>query len=304
MMASHAGRRLVSHLRRARTLLSPLFRHGLTSMGFCSCGPSFLLVGAQKAGTTSMFHYLAEHPNIRAAPEKEIGFFDQDVNYRRGVAWYHSRFPLAIKPGAALATFEATPQYLYYPWAAQRIRAYAPGMKIIVVLRNPVERAYSAWNMFRQRARNGFRLRAGRFDPSLRKIMNGLLGAPEFPSFEACVEREIEAIGRGGRLPLEPSFVRRGFYAEQLQRYFQYFPRDQVCVVESGALKSDPAGVLAGTVRFLGLPAHTWLEHRTGHLVGEYEQRLSHAVRDRLAAFYRPYNERLYELLGEDFGWE
>ncbi|HWI56250.1 MAG TPA: sulfotransferase domain-containing protein, partial [Bacillota bacterium] len=110
--------------------------------------PDFLILGAQKAGTSSLEFFLSQHPQIKCARTKEVGFFSRDQLFQSGPGWYARQFPRRNWPGTLL--FEATPEYLYYPFAAERIREFDPRMKCLILLRNPVNRAFSAWNMYRQ----------------------------------------------------------------------------------------------------------------------------------------------------------
>jgi hypothetical protein len=255
-----------------------------------------------KCGTTALHNYLAEHPDLQGAPEKEVSFFDQNVNYQRGVAWYHSRFPLAFRWRPRPRLFESTPSYLYYDWVPQRLQAYCPTMKLIVVLRDPIARAYSHWNMFRQRARTGPTLESGHWDSRTRVPINAMMALPEFPEFHDCIRREIEAINSGSR-NLDPGFVSRGVYHIQLRRFFECFPREQVLVLESRMLKTQPFETLNSVTRFVEVAPHMWKKQIELHLVGEYSEPMSQQSRALLSDFYRPHNERLFGLLGRDFPW-
>jgi hypothetical protein len=279
-------------------------RPGLTRLGYYS-RPTFLIIGTQKGGTVALRKYLARHPNIVPAKKKEIGYFDQDISYRRGDRWYHGHFPLPHRLGRQGVTFEATPEYLYYPKAAQRIFSYDPALKLIVLLREPVGRAFSAWNMFRTlRYEHPDSLRAilPECDPVLRESISQMLSG-DFPEFNQAVLDEIDGT-LSGSAALEPSFVRRGLYHEQLLRYLKCFSREQILVLDSARLKRELGTVLPEVARFLGLPefgalpADLPLFH-----VGQYEQQIAASTRGFLREFYRPHNDKLYELLGRDFGW-
>jgi hypothetical protein len=125
-------------------------RRTLVRLGFFT-RPSFLVIGGVKCGTTALHRYLCDHPKIVPAWDKEIHFFDQNVSYiERGPNWYHAKFPPPFRLGVGRQTFEATPSYLYqFPRCAERIYNYDPRLKLIVLLRAPVERAYSHWKMLR-----------------------------------------------------------------------------------------------------------------------------------------------------------
>jgi hypothetical protein len=281
------------------------FKAGAIRLGYYS-RPRFLIIGTQKGGTVSLRKYLARHPNLVPARKKEIGYFDQDTLYRRGEGWYHGHFPLPHRLGRHGVTFEATPEYLYYPEAAQRIFSYDPHLKLIVLLREPVERAFSAWNMFRslrQEQPDYLRRMLPECDPMLRDSLSRMLSGDAFPTFDEAVREEIEGI-RSGSAALEPGYVRRGVYHQQLRRFLKCFAREQILILESDRLKQDLNKVLGEVFRFLNLPvtdetpADLPLLHR-----GRYEHQISDDARALLREFYRSHNSDLYDLLGRDLGW-
>jgi hypothetical protein len=278
---------------------------GATRLGYYS-RPTFLIIGTQKGGTVALRKYLARHPNVVPARKKEIGYFDQDTLHRRGEAWYHGHFPLPHRLGRHGVTFEATPEYLYYPEAAQRIFSYDPRVKLIVLLREPVERAFSAWNMFRtlrHEQPDYLRRLLPECDPMLQDSLGRMLSRESFPAFGEAVVEEVDGI-RSGSAALEPGYVRRGVYHEQLRRFLKCFAREQLLILESARLKKDLIKVLGEVVQFLNLPAYQGppadlpLFHS-----GRYEHHIAQETRAFLREFYRPHNDELYDLLGRDLGW-
>jgi hypothetical protein len=255
-----------------------------------------------KCGTTSLHNYLADHSDLWGAEHKELSFFDQNVNYRRGFAWYHSQFPIALPFSTDSRLFESTPSYLYYSWVAERIRAYDPSMKMIVLLRNPIARAYSEWNMWRHRSKAGPKFGIGRWDARTRVSLNMMMSRAEFPDFRLCIMEEIKAITECSARP-EPHLVLRGIYDIQLQRFFSRFPREQILVLESSWLKSNTIQALDSIARFLDVAPHAWTRQAELHLVGEYSEPMSPECKGLLREFYRPHNERLFQLLGREFDW-
>jgi hypothetical protein len=189
---------------------------------------SFLLAGVQKGGTTALHHYLAEYRDVALGQPKEIHFFDDEAIDWRAPDYeaYHAHFP----PADGRSCGEATPIYLYWPKSLERIAAYNPAMQLIVMLRDPVERAWSHWRMEYAR------------------------GAERMP-FAWCVRegrhRQFDATPWG--FHREFSYVERGFYGEQLERLFGLFPREQVLVLRTEALRRNPAPILGEVRRFLGL---------------------------------------------------
>lgn len=270
--------------------------------------PDFLIVGAQKAGTSALESYLSEHPRIRCAKRKEVGFFSRDKCYRSGADWYEGQFPYRTRPG--LLFFEATPEYLYYPFAAERIFQFHSRIKLIVLLRNPVERAFSAWNMFRQLHSDPVVRDATIKDylkdanPDIKRPLLELLRGSEFPDFQACVENEIEMLLAGKPKPLEPSFVQRGLYADQVQRFYRQFPGENLLVLESAELREHRAMLLNRVLRFLGLRETDWTrtELPDKH-VRPYDSTMPEQTRKTLQEFFQPHNAKLYSILGREFNW-
>ncbi len=189
----------------------------------------FLVAGAQKAGTTALFDYLAELPALELPHIKEAHFFDDEerVDWRApDYARYHALFA-----DPARLWGEATPIYLYWPNALERVRAYNPAMKLILLFRDPIARAWSHWQMEYARGKEtepfGWCIREGRARMAQ--------GAP-YPGFHRVY-----------------SYVERGFYGRQLTRALDLFPRDQLLLLESGKLKHDPTGTIRSICDFLGI---------------------------------------------------
>jgi len=197
----------------------------------------FLLVGAQKSGTTTLHAYLNEHPQIQMAKKKELHFFnnetfflDQSVNYNK---YYHSWFEQNSdhQYDKNLLKGEATPAYLYCRNAATRIWQYNPAMKIIIILRNPIERAFSHWNMEHNRGA----------DPL---------------SFENALRQEETRCQKA--LPLQHyiySYVDRGFYTSQIREYWRCFGENQVLILKYDQLRENPALIVQKLFAFLDIDA-------------------------------------------------
>lgn len=194
---------------------------------------TFIVAGAQKGGTTALYDYLAEDPAIAMARIKETHFFDdEDRDWKRpDYGAYHALF----EPPAGRPCGEATPIYLYWPGCLERICAYNPAMRLIVLLRDPVERAWSHWRMehFRGVEPLSFSeaIRGGR----------ARLFASRPPDRPWGYHREF-------------SYVERGFYGEQVERLFAIFPREQALILRSAALQDAPAETLAQVRAFIGAP--------------------------------------------------
>src|SRR5581483_1266720 len=267
----------VAHLQRSRRWSSPL-----------RVLPDFLIIGAQKAGTTSLFHYLGNHPAIIPALEKEPHFFD--YNYARGAGWYRAHFPTVWERarGKFRLTGEATPFYLFHPHAPGRAAQLVPHAKLIVLLRNPVERAYSQYH---HQVRFG--LEELSFEQAIEQEAARLVG--EFEKIVA--DRDYYSFNYQNY-----SYLAHGMYADQLTRWFKQFPREQFLILHSQNFYQDPAREFQRVLNFLDLPAWEPPEFPKEN-EGEYAP-MSPDTRAELVEFFAPHNARLYELLNVDYGWE
>lgn len=268
--------------------------------------PSFLVIGAQRAGTTSLFHYLTRHPDVDGPTSvepaiwwgKEVHFFDE--NYWRGVDWYRTFFPLEVKRrvarrrGRDLQTGEATPYYLFHPAVPARVAAVVPEVKLVALLRDPVERAYSHYQMM---------VRTGReklaFEDALAAEPERLAGAEE------ALAKERPAVGKQGHRAHHQhrhrAYAGRGLYAEQLERWFQHFTREQVLVLRTEDMLVRPGEIYAETLQFLGLRPYR-LDDFVTRNQASYAS-IDPAVRRRLEERFAEPNARLARLLGRDFEW-
>lgn len=258
-----------------RTLTAPL--RGL---------PSALIIGAQKGGTTSLFNYLVRHPDVLPPFGKEIHYFD--LHYARGVRWYRGRFPYGYRLRGGALTLDASPYYLMHPQAPGRAAHLLPDAKLVVLLRNPVDRAFSHYQ---------HEVRGGR----------------ESLSFGEAIEMEAERLaGEEERLRADSgyysynhhrySYTRRGRYIEQLRRWVEHFPRSRLLVLQSERLFRDPADTIGEVQEFLGLRPHGGEAYKT-FLQGAYDREMPPELRRRLVTYFEPCNSELYQWLGEEFDW-
>ncbi|MGH7963931.1 MAG: sulfotransferase domain-containing protein [Candidatus Binatia bacterium] len=257
--------------------------------------PDFIIIGAQRCGTTSLHRYLTEHPCIAPAFRKEVHFFDK--NFPKGPAWYREHFPSRLYKhylkkvhGREMITGEASVYYMFHPLPAERVAQLLPRVKLIALLRNPVDRAYSHYH---HEARKG----------------------RETLPFEEAVEKEQERLGgerekilaSDGKYESFPyrrySYLARGAYAEQLQQWLRWFPVEQILLLRSEDFNRDPATVLAHTLRFLGVPDDWRPQDYPKYNSAAYSP-MAPATRNRLRAYFAPHNHRLQELTGRNFGWD
>lgn len=251
--------------------------------------PDFLIIGGMKCGTSSLFRYLEAHPRVAASRPKEVHYFDDNPD--RALNWYRSHFPsrFSKRGRAAVRCGEASPYYLFCEKAPGRVKAVLPDARLVVILRDPVARAYSHYHHVRG---NGHDDR----------------------SFEQAVEAEIAHIESDGAYPLHPThspdhaarrlqYLARGIYVDQLTRWFDRFDSSRVLILRSETMFADPRAVYNETLVFLDLPLHTEIEFNRRN-PGRYTEPMAHDVRDRLRAFFAPHNERLEKLLGTPMRWD
>jgi hypothetical protein len=255
--------------------------------------PSFIMVGAQRAGTTSLYRALQSHPLVHSASfHKGVNYFD--VNYHRDFSWYRGHFPTTASLRArhrGLAgdpvTFEASGYYMFHPCAPERLARHLPDVRLVAMLRDPVERAYSAWK--HEHAR-GF----------------------ETESFERALDLEDERLeGEVERMVADPTYQsfshrhhayrRRGQYAEQLLRLRDHLPADQVHVVDSEAFFEQPETTFAAVLDFLGLPAV--MPERFDRWNGRPSSPMSAATREQLRDHFAPHDRALAGLVGREPAW-
>lgn len=251
--------------------------------------PDFLIIGTQKGGTTFLYHLLRQHPYVEPAARKEIHFFDSR-RFKRGIDWYRSHFPgQHWEKGRKVITGEASPYYLYHPLAPQRAAKSVPQAKLVTMLRNPVDRAFSDYqHRVRQEA--------------------------EVLSFERAIEAEEERLqgerekilanaSYRGRNHRRHSYLARGVYVDQLREWHGFFDRDRMLVLKSEDFFKRTADSVKLVIDFLGLPEWEIVLPPTQYRnEGGYEQ-MNPATRQQLKEYFEPHNQRLYEYLGIDFGW-
>lgn len=254
--------------------------------------PDFVLIGAQRCGTTSLFRALMEHPQIlRPVLHKGVNYFD--VNYGRGPRWYRAHFPLAAAARARTRAFgppclfEASGYYMYHPFAPQRMAADLPDARLIALLRDPVERAYSA---HQHESARGF----------------------EWESFERALDLEDERLaGELERMANDAdyqsfthrhhSYTRRGHYADQLEAFVTLFGRDKLLIIESEAFFADPEAEFDRVVEFLGV--RPYRPQRFDRYNARPSQPMSQSVRARLQEHFAPHDDKLASLLGRPPVW-
>lgn len=255
--------------------------------------PDFLVIGAQKSGTSSLYEYTTRHPRVARAFLKEVHHFDGPDPPDAGS--YRAHFPtegwMDLQRGlrgGPVVTGEATPIYLFDPRVPDRVADLLPDVRLVAVLRDPVDRA---WSHYHHEVR---------------------FGHEDLP-FEEAVDREAERLdGEIDRVLSEPgydsyelrhhSYVARGRYDEQIERWLDRFERDQLLVLQAEALFEDPGPALAEVFDHLGVgPAD--VTPRKAHNPGRYRSTMPGDVRRRLREHFAPHIARLEDLVGLSFEW-
>ncbi len=246
--------------------------------------PDFIIIGAQKGGTTSLYRYLSEHPAVVPSYKKEVHYFD--LNYQEGLSWYRSQFPLTLERKENHLTGEASPYYLYHPHVPKRVAQLVPNVKLIALLREPASRAYSHYYHEVKNKR----------DPL---------------SFEEAIDAEEERLsGELEKMLADEnyysynhqrySYLDRGIYIDQLLAWERYFDRSQMLVLSSEELFNESTQAFDKVLDFLGLPK--WYPEFKQHYANTYPD-IGEALLERLKNFYTPHNERLFDHLNTRFAW-
>ena len=255
--------------------------------------PDFVIIGAHKSGTSSLYGFLTRHAAIAPGVRKEIHYFSKHHNL--GEMWYRAHFPTNLsrrrfykKTGQKLLSGEASPTYLDFPTVPNRMKDVLPNVKLIVILRNPVDRAYSNYH-------------------------HALREKYEISSFEKAIESEEERrIGEKEKMISDPSFVPKhsgvhaylagGIYVNHLENWFKHYSREQFLILDTEDLHNNPQSVMDQVFDFLELPPF-YAENLKDRNVGNYKE-MNEDTRKFLVEYFKPHNERLYKLLQRDFDWD
>ena len=251
--------------------------------------PDFIIIGTARSGTTSLYYNICEHPCVIPAAYDEIGFFDS--NYHLGINWYRSMFPTQrkmeeVKKNTGFAiTGEDTPFYIWNQLVANRILTTLPNARLIVLIRNPVDRAYSNYHL-------------------------GLRSGTENLSFEDAIKSELDRLdtvethseNNVAKFTIPRSYIAKGFYAEQLKIWFELFSSEQLFIVNTDDFESYPQKTLNQIYSFLRIPEIN-VGNLEKHNVESYGKMKSE-TREFLLDLYKPYNEILFNLIGQKFDWD
>ena len=246
--------------------------HGGASESATGAMPAFLIIGAKKCGTTFLYDLLIRHPHVEPAAKKELHYFD--ILYEEeSIEWYRRCFPAPRwKEGRRTITGEATPYLDASRVVPERVARVLPRARLIALLRNPVDRAYSDYQQARRKGREPL-------------------------TFEEAIEAEKT------KTLAHRKYLSRSTYADHLLRWSRFFAEEQMLVLKSEDFFERTQDTLERVLDFLDLP--NWeLEALEKRNKGKYEPRMDPTTRQRLEEYFEPHNERLYEHLGVDFEWQ
>jgi hypothetical protein len=257
--------------------------------------PDFVIIGAQRCGTTALYYNLTRHSCVIPAVMKETHFFDNNNNFRKGINLYRGSFSTAINKwyrallqGESIITGEATPDYIFYPYVPKRVLKMIPEAKIIAILRNPVDRAYSHYI---------HQVKWGRETLSFEEAIN-IEKQRIFGEYEKVLKDE-----KYHSYSLHHySYLIRGVYVDQLKIWFDTFPNEQILILKSEEFLVNASKTYLKVLDFLGIPL--W-EIKQYSIVGkERYSPMNISTRKFLIDYFKPHNKRLYDFLETDFGWD
>lgn len=246
--------------------------------------PDFLIIGAQRSGTTSLYYYLSQHPDTQLIFPKEVHYFD--LNYKKGLLWYKNHFPVT---GRRKITGEASPYYIFNPYVAKRAHTVLPQAKIIILLRDPAERAFSHYKM---------------------NVRNGI----EPLSFEEAIDKESDRLQEDllkmhrdefyvGENHRRYSYINRGFYDEQLKIWLQYYSLEQMMIIKSEDFFQNTEKVVKQVFEFLEIKSNNVndIDYRNKNkgLLTE----LNEVSKIKLKSLFAKHMAKLTQLAGNGFCW-
>jgi len=251
--------------------------------------PDFIIIGTARSGSTSLYYNICQHPCVLSAAYDELGYFDG--NFHLGLNWYRSLFPtlfskwiLKQKKQFAI-TGEDTPFYIWNPLVAKRILKIVPKIKLIVLLRNPVDRAYSNYHLS---------IRAG----------------SENLSFEDAIQIELKKLDESNskseqnieKYTIPRSYISKGFYSDQLKIWLELFSSEQLIIISTEDLESNPQKTLDEIYNFLKIPKnHKLIPEK--QKVASYPK-MKDETREFLINLYNKKNTELFTMIGQKFDWD
>ena len=262
--------------------------------GFMHILPDFYVLGGEKCGSSALYEYIIKHPHVESAVTKEIHYFDRW--FSRGLNWYRVCFPFSTHKFFSnkitkrdFLTGEATPRYLYHPHSLDRIKKLTPNAKFLIILRNPIDRAFSHYNM------------------------NVNIGYEKL-SFEDAIEsessrteNEYEQMQSDENYYSRPyyrySYLERGIYYKFIENWFDHFPKEQFLILKSEDLLKTPQKTYPEILDFLNLKKWLPNEFKPVRESSYGKRTMKPETRKSLGTYFEPFNQKLYHLVNRDFGW-
>ena len=250
--------------------------------------PDFIIIGTVRSGSTSLYHNICQHPCVLSASYDELGFFDS--NFHLGLNWYRSLFPtlfskwLVKRKKQFAITGEDTPFYIWSPLVANRILKILPNIKLIVLFRNPVDRAYSNYHL-------------------------GVREGSENLSFEDAIQFELDSLKNFEieseddikKYTISRSYIVKGFYADQLKIWLKLFKSKQLFITSTEDFESNANNTLNKIYDFLEIPQIN-LKNLEKHKVASYPP-MKDETRKFLVDLYKIHNEELFRMISKEFDW-
>ena len=246
--------------------------------------PDFVVIGTQKAGTTSLYNYLKQNKKIKMALVKEAQYFDQ--NYHKGTSWYRSKFPLVSKNNYIVG--ENTPAYFFNPLVPKRLHKLLPNAKLLVLFRNPTNRAISHYYHEVKKGREALSIKEALLTEEERSIEE----YEKLYSYEEYKPNEVKS-----------PYKAYGVYLEQLKRFEEFYLKENILVLSSEELFSKPNNVMPKIYNFLGIDTDDEKIDFTPHNIGIKKDKIDEEVYQYLNEFYEPHNKALYKHIGINFNW-
>lgn len=261
--------------------------------------PNYLIIGAQKSGTTSLYAYLNQHPQVVPAEKKEVHFFD--LNFSKGVEWYHQQFARMVKSFSqknentiedkqekyisGFITGEASPYYVFHPLVPQRVYQTFPQVKLILLLRNPVDRAISHYY---HEVKLGFESLSledaiAQEETRLKEETKKLLNEENYYSFNHQ----------------HYTYLSRGKYIDQITNWLKFFPKEQLLMIKTEELDSQPNSIMNRVWEFLNLPPRQIVQYDK-YNSNDYSP-IDETIYNQLTSYFQPYNQQLKDLFGISF---
>lgn len=261
------------------------FKRGISGMTASSrVLPNFIIIGTVRSGSTSLYYNICEHPSVLQAAYDEIGFFDS--NFHLGIDWYRSMFPTKNKMNDVLKdqicsiTGEDTPFYFWKKEAAERIYQILPNIKLILICRNPIDRAYSNYNLA---------IRNGSEKFSFENAIEDEIKFMDNHTFRECADRPR-------------SYLTKGLYAEQLKIWYEIFSKEKILIISTEELQKRPVDTLSNVYEFLKIPQYS-IKNIQKQKSAKYDK-MNQATRKKLQSYFEPHNRVFFNMIQKEFDWD